>query len=446
MSICFLPVESTLRELDYKINLARLFCAKGLRVIIGNPPFIRDELKYKNYRAIFLEKGLNPNPDYYKALSDKSIYLYDLADEGTSEPVYAINYEPTINALKVMRKVFLWGAEQRQDLMRRNSEKKLCEKYEVIGNPGFDLCSLKYKNFNRALKSTNLPTSYILINTNFGCFQSFSMEEHLEACTLISPISIQMMRDSYLKEEEQFKVFEVWLENIIQAFPNENFLVRPHPSEISENYKKLFEKYKNVMVSKEGNVNYVTASAKLVLHKDCSTALQSYLMGIPSISLGGDSLYKEYVQWPLNFSARPKNLDAAKEMIECVLKTEKFDHHLQSEIDKQAKNCLDKYFYNLGGSSNALVDIIVKDAEDLIKNKSLCKLIDTRTKIQKLKLFIRKKMPLHYKVAKAARETLVEFTKKDIVRRLDLLESIDPLGLSYHVKKIFPNTFEISIK
>ena len=48
--IFFLPVESTPRELDYKLNLARYFCNEGFDVIIGNPPFIRDELKYKNYK------------------------------------------------------------------------------------------------------------------------------------------------------------------------------------------------------------------------------------------------------------------------------------------------------------------------------------------------------------------------------------------------------------
>lgn len=444
MITLFLPIESTVRELDYKINLARLFCHKGFDVILGNPAFIRDELKYKNYCAVFLEKGANPDPNYYQSLSDKGVSLYDLSDEGASEPVYSINYQPAVDALKTMRKIFLWGSSQKGDLIRRNSDSVLQKKYVVTGNPGYDVCLQKYIPFNKGMKPSNFPNSYILVNTNFGCIQSYALEDHLEACNLISPLSKQMWEYGYRKESQQWPIFQEWLESIIQAFPDEQFLIRPHPTEISENYKKIFGKYKNVFISKEGSVNYVTASAKLVLHKDCSTAMQGYLMGVPSISLGGEFLYEDYVQWPLNFSLLPKSLDECKIIINQILNNGKIDDKLQEDIDKKAKSILNEYFCNLGNSTQVLVETIIIDSEELIKNFSPYKLVDTRSFIQKLKLFIRRRMPLHYKVPKAARETMIEFTKGDVIRRLNLLESVDPTGSDYVVKKIFPNTFKIA--
>lgn len=446
MTTIFLPIECTSRELDYKINLARFFCKEKIDVLLGNPPFIRDELKCRNYRAIFLEKGVNPDPEYYSYLSNKGIYLYDLGDEGAAEPVYSINYQPAVDALKIMRKIFLWGDTQKEDLIRRNSERTLQEKFVVIGNPGYDLCMPKYKPFNIALKPNNTPDSYILVNTNFGCVHSYEMEAHLEACSLISPLSKKMMEDSYKKEAVQWPIFQTWLENIIQSFPNEQFLIRPHPTEIAENYEKIFGKYKNVMISKEGNVNYVTASAKLVLHKDCSTAMQAYLMAIPSISLGGELLYKDYVQWPLHFSVLPKDLDESKTAISQILKNGKIDNNSQQELDKKVKHILGRSFCNLGNSTQALVDAILKDSNELIKDFAPYKLIDNRSLLQKLKLFIRKRMPLHYKVPKAACETMSEFTKEDVIKRLNLLELIDPTGSYYSVRKIFPNVFKISKK
>ena len=63
--IIFLPIECITREFYYKLNLARISCNNKLDVIMGNPPFIRDELKYKNYKGLFVEKGENPDPEYY---------------------------------------------------------------------------------------------------------------------------------------------------------------------------------------------------------------------------------------------------------------------------------------------------------------------------------------------------------------------------------------------
>lgn len=446
MPTIFIPIESTLRELDYKINLARLFCKEGLAVVIGNPPFLRDELKYKNYRAIFLEKGFNPDPEYYQYLIDKGVVVYDFSDEGAAKPVYSINYSPVIEILKKINAAFLWGEAQKHDLSVRNPEEEITSKYKVIGAPAFDLSTPKYKYFHEILKPKNLPESYILINTNFGCYQSYTIEEYLEACSKISPLSIQMIREAYTLEEKQFEIFKEWLENIIQFFPNETFLIRPHPVEIKENYKKIFSRYKNVIISKEGNANQIIASAKLVLHKDCSTAMQSCLMGVPTISVGGESLAREYAQWPLAFSMQPDTIDQAKELIQKILVDKKWDEETQASIDKKAKKILEANFHNIGEASKALVDFIKKDAEQLIKDKSPYKLIDSRSKIQKLKHFVRKLLPLHYKIDIATRETLIKFTKRDISKRLNAFESVDPLGIEFSIKKIFPNVYKISKK
>jgi|GEM_PF-1753214 surface carbohydrate biosynthesis protein len=444
--IFFLPIECTPREFDYKLNLTRYFCNKGFDVIIGNPPFIRDELKFKNYRAVFLEKGLNPDPNYYLQLSGKGIHLYDLGDEGAANPVYSITYQPAVDSLKCMRAIFLWGEAQKVDLIKRNPDEDLSKKYKLLGNPAFDLCTFKYREFYNYLRPKGLPQSYILVNTNFGSFNSYNIDEQLKACTLISPMSLQMMRESYAKEEKQFSVFREWLKDIIETFPNETFVIRPHPTEIQENYKKLFGHYNNVVISKEGNANQAIAPAKIVLHKDCSTALQSYLMGVPVISLGSPSLNIQSAQWTLAFGALPENLEQAKYLINKILLNKKWDQDIRSEIDKRAKKILDSYFCNVGDSTKELVDFIVKDAESLLREQKPYKLIDSRSKVQKLKLFIRKFMPLYYKVPKAARETLVKYTKQDILTRLSFFEVVDPLGIDLNVKKVFPNAFMVSIK
>ena len=186
MPILFLPVESTPRELDYKLNIARLFCHDGFDVMIGNPPFLRDELKYKNYTGIFLEKGVNPIPEYYSLLVLKCIRIFDLGDEGASNPVYSLGYQKAIDSLKSMTQIFLWGKTQQDRLIELYSGEDVCSKYKVLGNPGFDLCLPKFRRYNQFFNPIK-RTGYILINTNFGLVNSYSIEEQIQACDTISP-------------------------------------------------------------------------------------------------------------------------------------------------------------------------------------------------------------------------------------------------------------------
>lgn len=439
-----IPIEITTRELDYKLNIARYFATMGFNILIGNPAYIRDELKYKNYLGVFLEKGANPDPEYYHFLTKKGLYLYDLSDEGVADhPIYSLNYQPSVDSLLTMRKIFLWGGAQKDKLMAMNPNRDLEKKYLITGYPGFDLATPKYKKMYKEQKPEALPDSYILINTNFGCFQSHSIEEHLNACQKISPLSVQMIEDGYKREEGQFEVFKKWMDDIIQAFPSEIFVLRPHPVELIENYEKLFGHYDNVVISKAGNAVQAIASAKLVLHKDCSTAMQSYLMEIPVLSLGGSALSHDYAQWTLAFGALPETSQEAINLIDSVLVDGVWDPKMQREIDKRSQAVLSSHFYNIGNSTNELVEFITKDTQDLRRKFVPYKLQDSRSLVQKLKVFIRKHLPLHYKIPLATREVMHEFDKQDILKRLDLFEKIDPLVCEFKVSKIFPNTYKI---
>ncbi len=361
----FLPIESPKRELDYKLNLARHFCKAGFDVILGNPPYIRDELKYKNYRGVFLEKGVNPDPAYYKHLMQKGIYLYDLSDEGATNPVYAITHEPAIKSLHCMRKIFLWGSNQKVDLISRNPNSGLENKYIIMGTPAFDLSTARYKSFYQALKIKTLPQSYILVNTNFGCFMGYSLKEQLKACSLISPTTLKLFKDSYQEEKTHFIDFKGILEELIISYPNEQFLIRPHPVEIQEKYDEIFKHYPNVTISKKGDINQAMSGAKIILHKDCTTAMQGYLTSIPVLSLQKGNSHSSH-KWALAFGEVPQTLEEAKEMIDYLLKNKKWDSKTQSKIDQQAHKKLKDYFHNIGTSTKEFVDFIVKDAKPLL--------------------------------------------------------------------------------
>ena len=442
--ILFLPVESTPRELDYKLNIARHFCQTGFDVMIGNPSFIRDELKYKNYKGIFLEKGVNPAPEYYKYLLDKGIFLFDLGDEGASEPVYSLPYDKCADSLKSMHKIFLWGKAQQKKLLDLYPSSELKSKYKIIGNPGFDLCLPKFREYNKALSPLNIQ-DYILINTNFGSFDSYSVDEQIEACPEISPNTIKLLYKYVEIEKKQWGVFVETIQKIIERYPAEQFVIRPHPVEKTQKYFREFSKYPNVLISKEGNVNYVLSGSKLVIHKDCTTAMQAYIMGIPSISVGNAELRESYPEWSQMFSSTPDTLDETIASVDNILNNGSHCKDVREKIKKSATNALAEWFAGAEECTPNLLKYMIQ-GYSLGGDEFPYKLKDTRPWLARLKLAIRRYLPLHYNVAKATRETLIEYTKRDIEKRLGLFEEVDPLGINYKVKKIYPNTYLIRKK
>ena len=195
-------------------------------------------------------------------------------------------------------------------------------------------------------------------------------------------------------------------------------------------------------ISKDGNANYVISGAKLVIHKDCTTALQTYLMGIPSISLGTEALRLDYAQWAQDFSLTPNGFDETIHVLNMILSNSELCDSIMESVNIKARTTLDEWFAGGGECSKKLVESILSMSSDVIMAKNR-KIKDSRSILAKLKTYIRRYLPLHYKVAKASRETMTEYSKEDVVTRLNLFEEVDPLGIKLSVKKVFPNTFLI---
>ncbi len=442
--IVFLPIENTHRELDYKLNLARLFCEKGYDVVIGNPPFIRDELKYRNYKGAFLEKGVNPDPEYYTLLKEKGVLLYCLSDEGAAYPAFSVNYQPAVDALKLMNHIFLWGHFQMQDLIKRNPDKELNKKYMVSGPPGIEFSLPMYKGYHQKLKPKILQQEYILVNTNFGSFNGFSIDEIIKTCTLMSPDTRKMIEKSYKKEEILFKEFCIILKEILNNFPQEIFLIRPHPTEKIENYVNFFSDFKNIIISKDGNINNAISSAKLVIHNDCTSALQSYLMGVSVISLAHNHIEGIHARWALSFGALPRSPKEAISYIKYILQHKKMPPEIEKHVNEQAHFTINEMFSNLGKSAIDIVSVMISELQENFKGFKPYKLKNSRSILNKLKFFARRCLPLHYKVPVASRGLLLKFSKKDLQQRLNFLQEIDGLPNTFNIKKLFPNAYLIS--
>jgi hypothetical protein len=262
----------------------------------------------------------------------------------------------------------------------------------------------------------------------------------------MSPETAERLMASYKKEEICFKYFYKSITEIIKNFPSHQFLIRPHPVEKEELYIKYFEMFNNVVVSKNGTINQLISGAELVIHSDCTSALQAYLMQVPVISVAYP--YKDMIcaPWSLSFGETPQSVDDIKELINCMLVNKNFPSNIATKIHKNAKKTIETMFGNIGNSSEEIASIMTAQISERFKNIENYEVFDSRTFLQKLKLFVRKLLPLHYKVPLASRLLLLAYSKEDICTRLALLNKKDVICVKYNVKKIFPNTYHISRK
>ena len=447
--IFFLPVEVTPRELDYKLNLARRICRKGWDVILGNPAFISDELRYTNYQGIFLEKGVSPEVDRYRFSGN--IALYCLGDEGAASPAYSLDYPPTVEALNLCEKVFLWGKLQKNDLSQRLPGHALNKKYVVTGNPGFDFSCPRWRPYHLALRPKGLPSNCILINTNFASCNGFSMEETFEAVTHCSPSTRTFIEKTYETEGQRFAFFKKTLSSLFQDFPDQSFLIRPHPTEKHDNYKASFGHYPNVVISNQGTVEQAIAGSKLVLHCDCTSALQAYKMGVPVISLAHTDVpslkrLDMIAKWALAFGALPETYSELENLVQSVLQDGVFPPDVQEKVNTKAQSMLDGMFH---GNRNATLELLehLDPAFKKIQTSFVPRpLHNQRSRVHKVKMWGRKFLPLHYKVSKVLGTVLRKISVRNVRNRLSLMEHYDPLGCSFNAKKIYPNAFHLSLK
>ena len=189
----------------------------------------------------------------------------------------------------------------------------------------------------------------------------------------------------------------------ISCFNEFNIVLRPHPEEDRKIYEESFKKKKNISVIKEGSVIPWIMSSNLMIHHDCTTSIESAMLGKSSIAYTNNLNRDLTTDIPLRVSYDYNSIEEIKEHISNIdLK----DNHFNQEI-------LNDYF-NFYGSSieqilNATLNISIKSPE--IKKYHTYKII--RLIKDFLRSIFKKGDPLHEKKIEGLNEVnLVKVFKK----------------------------------
>lgn len=287
----FLPIETSRRELDYKIILAAKVFNKSQNIFIGENAAIDHVVKFSKGGVFVGKSFITPyvlnDLSRLQILHNNDVSIVYLDEEGA---IYTSDEEHWKNILlnkfnaSILNSndtLLTWGDFQKNVY---NSTEHDCEIISS-GTPRMTLLS-KYSKI--LSKPKNAPEKYILVNTNFG----FAINN--QGNTYYVNSKVKTHQDNQKDMDYKFGIWShknitmthyvYMLYTLTKKFPNQYIVLRPHPSENVSFYIKMFAKYPNIIIDSTETAAHWIKYADVLINDGSTSALEAYFLGTPVIN------------------------------------------------------------------------------------------------------------------------------------------------------------------
>ena len=390
--ILYLPLEIYSREYHAKLYLAYQASQRGWVIVIGPEYDINKIAQYMPPGVYFGNGFHNKAKEISKTLkkSGHNIILQD--EEGLVRWAPDLYKEYRINLVinKYTDYFLCWGKEDKEII---HSTFKNLNNVKAIGNLRFDLIGSNLREV--FLENVNDIKSkygdFVLINGNFGRTNHSNGKDYY-----VNDLKLRGWLDTPSKKEYQLqgiafqkKIFDKMVElSIAIAATGQKVIVRPHPSENLDVWKKKIEGHsKYINVVRSGNIIPWLIASKFVIHNGCGTAIEGLLLDKTVIS------YRPFKN-PKVETYLPNAVSVCIETEEDILNYLKnFKSNMPNASTKESLDILDNFIKKnkfKEDASSRILDIIEKLS--ITKKKDRIKSIkdDVRIEIALLRTMIGK--------------------------------------------------------
>lgn len=279
MALVCLIVDNPLRDLDGLVLLARTFAMRGIDaalVPLYSQAFdiaaLGPDLVIANYARL-------NNRDLLIDYRRRGIRVGVLDTEGVggrSMEEFA-QISAHAGAQEIVDFYCAWGPAQFEVL-----QPIFGETLKLTGCPRFDFCAPKWQ---AALRKPGSEPGYVLINTNFPAVNPrFSGGSAAEAKAAVRAGFSEDVAEQYLQRARSAMLGMIAVtRSLAEHLPHRRFVLRPHPFESLEPYRSL-EDLANVALHQEGTSLDWLAASRLLVHLNCSTAIEANMLGRSAIS------------------------------------------------------------------------------------------------------------------------------------------------------------------
>lgn len=341
----YIPIEIKVRELWPKLWLASQIVKKDFICIVGDKNGVHTAMQVYP-PGIYFDKSISQNKTAHLRKIGKMAQAIVCQDEEAGiardeiESFFAIRVSE--ENIGLTKRFYCWGQTDYEYLCNKYSA--YANRFRLTGSPRIDLWRTEiaadiYKNEMKRIKSKY--ADYILINSSFGITNEAEIEKRLKQALAYGNITRQNY-SSKKKELEirlnEFRTFVEMINEIALSRPHQNFVVRPHPSEPLDEWKKQLKTMKNLHLIRDGDVTPWIAASKAIIHEGCTTGLQGVLMKKPVLSFVPKSQvdgHVKYNDFPNKVSFRTLSVKELLQMIDRLDKgwgKESADYRLKFEL------------------------------------------------------------------------------------------------------------------
>jgi surface carbohydrate biosynthesis protein len=293
-----IPVEGQVRELDAKLLLACVAANHGFSSVIGP----RKEINFRLssfQRGIYLSKSMRSGSDKVFRILRKLGHEIVAWDEDAlvhlpADTYFSRRISPV--AIQYVSHLLAWGQEN-ADLWEQHDRFPRGIPIHVTGNCRGDLLRPEMRPYFKKEVEQIRDTygDFILVNTNFNHVNAFYPNRNLfqpvmraGEMAVFGRAAKGMTREfaeGFEKHKKAlFESFQELIPALDREFADYTIVVRPHPVEKHDVYKKLAERCKKVRVTNEGNIVPWLIGANALIHNGCTTGVEAYAMDVPAIS------------------------------------------------------------------------------------------------------------------------------------------------------------------
>jgi len=302
-STLYVPIEFKNREFLAKLLFSLHAAEAGFDVILGGNLVLTEHIGSLE-PGLFMEKSVFTRNTYWiRQLRVLGHSVAAWCEEGLTlqrNDMYCIR-RVSRDAFEEIEPFIAWGDNQADAIAGYLPDQ--AHKIHRLGNPRLDLLRLPYRRFfepqARALQQQY--GDYLLFNSNFQHANNILGTDYFLGTVekYKGPYAEQFkayFRAWDAHKKEAFQAYLRFLPRLSASFPEKTVIVRPHPAEESAAWEEAAKGLDNVRVVYEGSALPWILGSSAVLHHNCTTAVEGYVMGRPSVSYkppGGEGLEME---------------------------------------------------------------------------------------------------------------------------------------------------------
>lgn len=311
----YLPLETKVRELTSKCLLALSLTNKGFSCILGKDEHIRAGLYSKTLPpGIYFDRSLAKNKRRIHRSVTKSGGIVAAQDEESGAIIDEINEfvqgRGDIECLKQATYLFTWGDHDHQAWKRlttSNSPIRLIKS----GSPRVDTWRLKCSDSRQ---------NTILFCCNFAVSNHVSKKSKLERYQSLKKRGAQItsswehFEDYYESDKHYLQTFLRAISKISSTHPSTKILVRPHPVEDADYWRRRIGRLQNVEVDNSNDVGIDICRSNVVVHAGCTTGVEAFARGKTVIAIESFPSTRNH-RLPNDLSIKAKNEHELEEYI-----------------------------------------------------------------------------------------------------------------------------------